>query len=214
MILTEVRVKKGEFTGWIRDHSISGRKFQGWVAWSSPFSASFCTPPSCDPDLIFYFPGPLILLATLSSLSSIYPHSRPSFLNSWEPGKRIKAGSVGTGRARTSQWAGIRDLEIQLAAHAARAEGVQMAISFTVIEDCASLGSCLQLECMISLSFLWQLFLLLAFTVFSKCQWYKTNSDYSKILHATLYYLPFCGKTRIFILTPHFMAWRSHYNCL
>lgn len=27
-----------------------------------------------------------------------------------------------------------------------------MAISFTVIEDCASLGSCLQLECMISLS--------------------------------------------------------------
>lgn len=37
-------------------------------------------------------------------------------------------------------------------AHAAGVEGVQMAISFTVIEGCANLGTCLQVECMISLS--------------------------------------------------------------
>jgi len=110
------------------------------------------------------------LLLYLSSLSSIYPHSRPSFLISLEPGKGIKAGSIGAGRAGTSLQAGSRDLEIRLAAHAARVEGVHLAVSFPVIEDYESLGMCLQLERMISLSFLWQLFLLLAFAVFSKCQ--------------------------------------------
>lgn len=207
MILTEVRVEKGEFTGWIRVHSISGGwgKFQGWVAWSSPFPASFST------SLLWPWPHLLFPWTTYPPCNSIFsllhlPSQQallPYLLGAWE----VDQGRIcTTGRAGTSQWAGIRDLELWLSAHAARVEGVQMAISFTVTEDCASLGTCLQLELMISLSFLWQLFLLLVFTVFSKCQWCKTNSEYSKTLHATLYSLPLCGKTRIFIPMPHFMA--------
>lgn len=50
------------------------RKISGicrWVTGSSPFSA----PPSCDPGFTFYFSGPLILFATLSSLSCMPYHS-------------------------------------------------------------------------------------------------------------------------------------------
>lgn len=198
-------MEKGEFTGWIRIHSISGGwgRFQGWVeSFSASLPISLLWPWSH-----LLFPGPLILLATLFSLSSIYSHSRPSFLISREPGKWIKAGSVGGGgRAGTSQQAGIRDLEARLAAHTARVEGLQMAIAFTVIADPESLGMCWNMR---SHSFLCQLFLLLVFIVFSKCQWHKANSEYSKTLQATLYPLPFCGNTRIFILTPYFTAWRS-----
>lgn len=125
------------------------RKIQGWVISLFCFSLHLHLHPVTLASSSISLD--LILLATLSSLSSTHPLHRPSFLISWEPGKWIKAGSARVGRAGTSQCAGRSDVEIRLTAQAARVRGVQMAISFIVIEDCASSGTCLQLERMISL---------------------------------------------------------------
>lgn len=95
-------------------------------------------------------------------------------------------------------------------AHAPGVEGVQMAISFTVIEGCANLGTCLQVECMISLSL--AVIYLLALTLNVS----NIRPMVNIVRHYMLHYILCLSveKNRIFILMSLFMAWRSHYDCL
>lgn len=95
-------------------------------------------PPSCGSGLIFCFPGPLNP-PCYSVFSFLHLPSQqaqlPYLLGAWA----VDQGRICRGRKGRDKPMSWYERSGNMA-HAAGVEGVQMAISFTVIEGCANLG--------------------------------------------------------------------------